>query len=621
MHIILAQIATSQWPVFFALFAGAVGVLGCIAAFVAHASTSRDRSAIENAKTMLASSESWVGAHTHSEHELSEWFKKRTIDPESGVADVIRACWSAWLGSRSTSLTELHVLVARRERTKAPARLSAGIAALLLVIGIVGTLFSVKPILKDFQFRASTPEGVMPAVDAPTLVNVEDSTALVNTLMHSLGDAFLPSLVALGFTILVVALRGIYSLGLQRYTLELDRFAMGTIMPHYRPRSISDEYEEVRTTFGSLAKTMGNREEKFDQVIIQLTKFVDSVGPTLAGLDTGIDKMTTAADALATKSNSIADTLSRTLGIKSPLYAAVNGFEGIFATTNERLDQLSQHIEGIRSEQQEDRKAMLGTLDEISGVIKRVSGDHQHDRENVSKNIADLKAVVEKIPANLIESARKTFDDGIAAMRTTLKESLDIQAKDAESVYQHTRSRTQETLDLISQSLTTTITLINDSVKTLPEAVDRLRESLNRKSETEKAAADAIASLALEAKAGIHESIKTIPAAVDRLNESVNRKSETEKAAAEAIASLAQEAKAGIRSSYEDAARKQTAPSTPVPTIILNPKSEPSRTTDLDSIPNLNGEPPQLSPPVASELDHDDRGRGFFGGFFGGRKS
>jgi uncharacterized protein YoxC len=621
MHPILAQIATSQLPVFFALFAGAVGVLGCIAAFVAHASTSRDRTAIENAKTMLASSESWEGAHTYSEHELSEWLRNRKIDPESGVADVIRACWSAWLGSRSTSLTELHVLVARRERAKAPARLSAGIAALLLVIGIVGTLFSVKPILKALQLKASNPEGVLPAADGPSLVNVGDNIDLVNALMRNLGDAFLPSLVALGFTIFVVALRGIYSLGLQRYTLELDRFAMGTVMPQYRPRSISDEYEEVRTTFGSLAKTMGDREEKFDKVIAQLTKFVDSVGPTLAGLDTGIGKMTTAADALAAKSNSIADTLSRTLGKKSPLYAAVNGFEGIFATTNERLDQLSQHIDGIRSEQQEDRKAMLGTLDEISGVISRVSGDHQRDREKVSENIADLKAVVEKIPANLIESARKTFDDGMAAMRTTLKESLEKQTKEAESAHQHTRAKTQETLDVISQSLTTTITLINDSVKTIPAAVDRLHESLNRKSETEKAAADAIASLAQEAKAGIHDSIMTIPAAVDRLNESLNRKTETEKAAADAITSLAQEAKAGIRNSYEDAARKQTAQSTPVPTIILNPKPEPSRTTVLDSIPNPDEAPPQPSAPVAPEVDHNDRGRGFFGGFFGGRKS
>ncbi len=319
--------------------------------------------------------------------------------------------------------------------------------------------------------------------------------------------------------------------------------------------------------------------------------------------------------------NSIADTLSRTLGKKSPLYAAVNGFEGIFATTNERLDQLSQHINGIRSEQQESRKAMLATLDEISGVINRVSGDHQRDRENVSKNIADLKVVVEKIPANLIESARKTFDDGIAAMRTTLKESLDKQTNEAEAVHQHTRSKTQETLDLISQSLTTTTTRINESVKTIPVAVDRLNESLNRKSETEKVAADAITSLAQEAKDGIHESIRTIPAAVDRLNESLNRKSETEKAAAAAIASLGQEAKTAIRSSYEDAARKHTAPSTPVPTIIVNRKPEPSRATVLDSIPNPDGETSQPFTPVAPERDHNDRGRGLFGGFFGGRKS
>lgn len=621
MHLILAQIATSELPIFFAVFAGAVGVLGCIAAFVAHASTSRDRTAIENAKTMLVSSESWEGAHTHSEHKLSEWFKNRTIDPESGVADVIRACWSAWLGSRSTSLSELHVLVARRERAKAPARLSAGIAALLLVIGIVGTLFSVKPILKDFQFRASTPVGVMPATDAPSLVNVEDSTALVNSLMHSLGDAFLPSLVALGFTIAVVVFRGVYSLGLQRYTLELDRFAMGTVMPRYRPRSISDEYEEVRATFGSLAKTMEDKEEKFDKVTAQLAKFVDSVGPTLAGLDSGIDKMATAANALAAKSNSIADTLSRTLGKKSPLYAAVTGFEGIFATTNERLDQLSQHIDGIRSEQQEVRKAMLVTLDEISGVINRVSGDHQRDRENVSENIAELKAVVEKIPANLIESARKTFDDGIAMMSSSLKESLDKQAKEADSANQHTRSKTQQTLDLISEALTTTINQINDSVKAIPETVDRLSGSLNRKSETDKAAADAITSLAEEAKARIQESILTIPAAVDRLNESLNRRTETELAAAAAISSLAEEAKTGIHSSYRDAARKQTAAATPVPTIILNPKSESSRTAGFDSIPNSDEETPEPSTPIASELDHDSQGRGFFGGFFGGRKS
>jgi uncharacterized protein YoxC len=345
-------------------------------------------------------------------------------------------------------------------------------------------------------------------------------------------------------------------------------------MPHYRPRSISDEYKEVQATFGSLVKAMGERQDKFDNVIAQLTKFVDSVGPTLEGLDTNIDKMATAADALATKSNSIATTLTRTLGKKSPLYAAVNGFEGIFATTNERLDQLSKHIDGIRSEQREDRKVMLGTLDEVSVVIKQVSGHHQLDREKVSENIADLKAAVEKIPANLLESARKTFDDGMTAMRTTLKEALDKQAQETATVNNHTRSKTRETLDLILQSLNDTTTRINNSVNMIPEAVERLNESLNRKSETEKAAA-------------------------------------------EAICLVAQESKAIIRSSYEDASQNRTVLSTSVSPIILDSDPEPHSTPLLDSIPNKGVEPPQ-SAPLPSHEDDNYRGRGFFGrGFFG----
>jgi uncharacterized protein YoxC len=323
---------------------------------------------------------------------------------------------------------------------------------------------------------------------------------------------------------------------------------------------------------------MADRDSKFDKVIIQLTKFVDSVSPTLDGLNSGIDNMTIAADALAKKSSSIAETLTRTLGKKSPLYAAVNGFEGIFSTTNERLDQLSQHINRIKLEQHESRKAMLRTLDEIAEVFKQISGDHQSDRDNVSKNIVDLKTVVEKIPANLLESTRRTFDDGMALMQSALKESLDKQSKQTEDVYKHTRSKTQDTLELISQSLTATTTRINDSVNAIPVAVDMLNESLNRNSFNEKAAADA-------------------------------------------IDSIVQEAKFIIRSSYEDVAQKQSTTLASAPANILISEQRSGRLTDFDTNPNPHGEPPQTTVAAPSEHDHGERGRGFFGGFFGGRKS
>jgi hypothetical protein len=556
MDHLLAQIATSQWPIFFSVFAGAVGLLGCGAAVIAHVSTSRDRSAIKDAETTLTSPEAWEGAHSTSEHDLSDWFRKSRIDPESGVADIIRACWSAWLGSRATTLTELHVLVARRERSKVPARLSAGIATLLLVIGIVGTLFSVKPILKTFQFRTSTPEGVMPATDAPVLSNVEESTELVNTLMHSLGDAFLPSLVALGFTIFVVGLRGIYSLGLHRYTLDLDRFAMGTVIPHYRPRSISDEYEEVRATFGSLAKTIGEREEKFDKVITQLTKFVDSMGPTLSVLDDGVTKMATAADALAVRSNSIATTLTRTLGKKSPLYAAVNGFEGIFERTRDQLDQLSKHVEEVSKNHDETRQQLLAALDQLASAVETIGRDHKEDRQTVSTTIAEVKALISDLPDQTIEATRDMLKGGLEEMKTNVANFLGEQKSEVTTSQKDLRDKTAAMLGTIKQTLVETGEAIAESTKTIPETLEKLDESLKRQAEVEKATLAAIRSVADAAESRISSD-----------------QSETEKAAIDAIRSVAEEAKLHIRNG-QSASRWN--PTEPAPATSHRPFPEPS---------------------------------------------
>jgi ABC-type transporter Mla subunit MlaD len=633
----LAQIATSQWPIIFSVVAGLIGFTGLITAFMAHASISKDISAIKGAETTLASAEAWEGARTHSEHELSEWMRSRSIHPESGVADVIRACWSAWVGSRGTSLTELHVLVARRERSKGPARLSAGIAAVLLIIGIVGTLSSVKPILEAFQFRPSTPEGVMPTDDAPSLVNVEDSAALVNSLMHSLGEAFLPSLVALIATVIVVFTRGIYSHGLQRYTLQLDRFAMGTVMPHFRPRSISDEYEAVRKTFDALAKTIGEREAKLDAVVAQLTKFVDSVGPTLNGLDNGIGKMTAAADALATKSNSIASTLTRTLGKESPLYKAVNGFEGIFAATNQRLEQLSNHIEGIRAEQQEHRTAMLGTLKEVSSVISQVSGDHQRDREKALKAVTDLESVVATIPANLLDSARKSFDEGIVAMRAKLRESLDLQAKEASITHRDIRSETQEALDSISMTLSDTTTAINNSLKAVPEAVNRLNEALKGKSDIEKAAIQAIDSLAGKVKESIRcvsdNAIRNLaqPTVSAPPAEPAPSREPSQPPASDQPQPPIESIPQAVPPSEPEPPRSpeidQPEPTLPPPRIVPDPSPRPFSPTKLDQppasppdFPDTIRTGPQPSPQATTETNHVKPKRGFLGGLFGGRK-
>lgn len=599
MDSLLAQISTTPWPWFFAVFAGFVGLVGVASALVAHAATSRDRALIKKSEIALTSAESWDGAYSDTDHELSKWLQKRGIAADSGVADIIRACWSGWIGCRATTLTELHALVSRRERSNLPARLSGGIAALLLIIGIVGTLSSVKPVLQDFQIKTDGAYGQISIADDSSgeEYNSAANTDRVNALMRDLGAAFIPSLVALVATIVVVFFRGIYSLGLNLYTLELDRFAMGTVMPHYRPRTIADEYAEVRSTFDSLAKSIAQREEKFDTVVSQLEKLVESIAPAMSGLEKGIAKMATAGDGLASKANSMASTLSRMLGKKSPLYGAVNGFEEIFERTNEKIGQISDHIREITADHEKGRAQMIKTLEEISETIENVQGDHQQDRDVVGKTIESFKTLIADLPDKTISQVRGSFDSGIKTMQTRLESSLEDQKTQAASTHQVIRDDTRATLDIINETLTETAGKIIESSKAIPATLEQVESSLALAEKKLTEATDAIPSVIeridstlSRASDRLDEAAQAIPSALERVDEIVVKKSEVEVAAVESIRSVAEKAMARISDGNHGFDRGRTS----VVGIALTQEAELPRTSFPDDQEDPEGIPQRV---------------------------
>jgi len=621
MDALLAQISTTPWPWFFAAFAGFVGLVGAASALAAHAATSRDRALIKKSEIALTSAESWDGAHSYTDHELSQWLQKRGIAADSGVADIIRACWSGWIGCRATTLTELHALVSRRERSNLPARLSGGIAALLLIVGIVGTLSSVKPVLQEFQFKTDGVYGQMPTADDSSgdEYNSAANTDRVNALMRDLGDAFIPSLVALVATIFVVAFRGIYSLGLNLYTLELDRFAMGTVMPHYRPRTIADEYAEVRSTFDSLAKSIAEREEKFDTVVSQLEKLVESIQPAMSGLEKGIAKMATAGDGLASKANSMASTLSRMLGKKSPLYGAVNGFEEIFERTNEKIGQISDHIREITADHEKGRAQMIKTLEEISETIENVQGDHQQDRDVVGKTIESFKTLIAELPDKTISQVRGSFDSGIKTMQTRLESSLENHKTQAASTHQIIRDDTRATLDIINETLTETAGKIIESSKAIPATLEQVESSLALAKQKLTEATDAIPSVIERidstlsgARDKLDEAAKAIPSALERVDEIVVKKSEVDVAAVKGIRSVAEEAMSRIRDGNRGIDRGRTS----VVGIALTQEAGLPRTSFPDDQEDLEGSPQRVPEAIhrgTKSLEKDrHRAKSFF---------
>lgn len=155
----ISQIAQSDYPVIFSFVAAFATFIGVCAAWIAKTAIDKDRETLKGAQDKLIASSAWAGGYCKYETDLNSWMNELNIDHRSGVGGIIRIGWSSWMCGRAATTSEIHAYIARREKNKISPKFSAGIAALLLIIGIAGTLMSVHPILSDFKFRVSAASG------------------------------------------------------------------------------------------------------------------------------------------------------------------------------------------------------------------------------------------------------------------------------------------------------------------------------------------------------------------------------------------------------------------------------------------------------------------------------
>ncbi len=477
-------------PLIWSTVALGLALLGCVAAFRGCLAIGRERASIRRARTALTADEVWEGAFTTDEVELSKWLRTRGISLDSCIADSIRACWSAWLGGRATSLTELHVLVARRERARGSARLSAGIAGLLLVVGIVGTLSSVHPILKAFQFQVSS---------SGELQEVAQSTALVNSLVNNLGDAFWPSLIALGGTVFVVFCRGCYALSLHQFTLQLDRFAISSLIPRYRPSSIAQEYSDVKRILSELSEDISRREEGFGSVVAELQKLVTGITPAVEALKATAEQSDEAAKKLSARSKSIADGITRTLGPNSPMYQAVSGFEWIFDRTTQALDSLTSEVSSIGEENRKDREHLVGVVEKLSTKVDTIGTDHAKHKEEVEGLLGQLRTGISNAPKTMVDAAKGAVSQGLQLLQSSVDKFRTENKEEGDRVIGEVRKQTAEKLNELSTASAE-----------IPKAVQELKTLITTKSEVETTAVAAIRKQQAESEAALAKPIEDL---------------------------------------------------------------------------------------------------------------
>jgi hypothetical protein len=411
MNVLVAQAVQSLAPDLFSWLAAIVAIVGCVSAVIAAQSIVKDHDALVSASTSLISAESWIGALKTTESDLTGWLRDRKIDPESSIGEVILACWAAWLGSRSATMTEIHSLVQRRERSKIAPKLSGGIAALLIIVGIVGTLMCIHPLLSDFQFRVSNASGELQSDDLPSLVNVVDNTVRVNQLMNSLSRAFYPSVTALLGTIALVFIRGLYSRNLHEYFHKLDVFVTRSVMPMYRPRSTNDEWSEIIGKFDALADKMASRDSRFEVALTNFAEYTKRIGPVLESVSQAVNGMTNAGTQLDTAAGKVAASLSQALGPGSPLLVAVKKVESVFQSIEERLSGIEEVTSKIK---REHALHVEKTAFELNGI--------KDTGERFATDLVGFAKTAEEATASLLNSAVGFKSEGVGVIRTGVTE-------------------------------------------------------------------------------------------------------------------------------------------------------------------------------------------------------
>jgi hypothetical protein len=470
-----------------------IAIIGCITALYSWNRISAEQKGIRDAESKLISDNSWNDAYPHDKLLLATWLRSHGIKPDSHIGDFIRTCWSAWLGGRTASLTELHTLVARRERSHKATRLSAGIAGLLLVFGIVGTLSAVKPVLENFQIQVAK-QSVDPSQnqseneqldqnldDNKDAAFVAENAVKVNSLIRNLGGAFFPSLLALIGTIFVVTCRGIYSQALYKFILELDRFAIDTLIPRYRIIPISEQFEEIKTSMSQLTETIIQRESNFENVVVKLDNLVSNIAPALAGLDGAAKASLESVEALTKGSASIADALNQHLGARSSIHRAIKGLDKTYADVESWFKELASISETINKSNATSKKQLNDAIIALAGFLNKSVQDFEVDREKIVDAIDDLKNELIGIPDQIKTTGENATKQAIKVAETA---SQDLQKKFYESnsrfieAVKTTITTEVRKFDKVSTNLNDQSAKIETSIRSLNEVKKDIKKSI-----------------------------------------------------------------------------------------------------------------------------------------------
>jgi ABC-type transporter Mla subunit MlaD len=384
-----------------------VGLLGICAALHAAYCATKDKAEVQQLADALIPNEAWEGVYATDEPQLLEWLRKLHVRKQSHLETIFVSAWAGYYAKQGVDISLLHNLTTRREKARMDARLASGIAALLLVFGIVGTLLAVHSILVNTEIN-----------------NPEAAKSLVS----GLGKAFIPSLAALVFTILVVASRGIYSMKAHQLGYKLDWFIQTRIVPRFPVQTLSEQFREINGSLAELACRMSKRDVAFGTAINNLAETVHSLEPAIACLHTAAKHGEDASKNLHSRSESLSRVMQETFGAESPIVTSVGrldrcvgNLESVYHETIKRLDKLSTVIDRVgqdtRSHSNDAKEAVVALAEVCASIPQEVADGLSKETKNllasISGQTSEMNAIITSLKsshADFVATTKQTAD-------------------------------------------------------------------------------------------------------------------------------------------------------------------------------------------------------------------
>jgi hypothetical protein len=435
--------------------------------------------------------------------DYRQWLKEQRLD-DFHFGDHLRAAADARSSGRSITLNELHQISARREARRWSARVSGGVTGLLLVCGIAGTLWCIKPVLGAFKVTESA-DG---SVGAPA------SLSLAQNLIHDLSSAFWPSLVALILTVVVAFARGLYTHNKGILAGELDQLDLEDLFQRFPPPSLAWELNAIREQLANLTAQMLASQANFDGFVQKLSAAAEGFRSDAPLLQAASKQFVDGVRELSPKLDELGTTITNHLGPQAPVVQRFDGLLGVANGVNKTAGQmkvmgtlLSQHV----SESHQLLKATTDALptqiqtacqsastiiadaasralaDACADAVARLDSAAEPLRQasqSIVEDNQELKAATTNSITQLTQSVRDLCEATAAAVSTDVRTGVDTVTHHVDSLLMRTANQVRDQLDQAQQrfsdALGASLTIITSIKGDFDATLTRMVEFLDQ---------------------------------------------------------------------------------------------------------------------------------------------